>query len=55
MKEITIEKRSGDYKAYLTLDSKIWGCGQSPDTAIGDMIQAHPEKFRVRIVNQKKA
>ena len=39
--KITVEKRSEDYMAFVNDDRRIWGCGKSPQEAIGDAIMSH--------------
>jgi hypothetical protein len=39
--KITVEKRSEDYMAFVNDDRRIWGCGKSPQEAIGDVIMSH--------------
>lgn len=32
---------AGDYMAWIDSDKARWGCGESPDAAIGDCIRTH--------------
>lgn len=45
--KIIITKRANDFHACLSTDSKVWGCGASPSEAIGDLIRAFPEVFKI--------
>jgi len=47
--ERLIEKRTDDYHASLKDEPGIWGCGKSVYAAIGNLINAHPEKFNIKI------
>jgi len=49
-KSITIQKRSDDYIAYLNNDPKLWGCGSTPNAAIGDVIHTHYKELNVKII-----
>jgi hypothetical protein len=44
-----LTKRSDDYHACLENNTKIWGCGNSQDKAIGDLINAHRDIFNISI------
>lgn len=46
--EIVVTKRTEDYHACLKGDEGIWGCGKSIPEAIGDCVQAHPERFNLK-------
>jgi hypothetical protein len=45
--EIVVTQRTADYHAALASNPKIWGCGQSEEEAIGDLVRSHPEMFDV--------
>lgn len=41
--KIVITKRASDYHACLGGDPEIWGCGKTPNEAIGDMFMSHTD------------
>jgi hypothetical protein len=48
--QIIITKRSNDYHAAIDGFPQYWGCGETIDEAIGSLIRAHQEKFKINIV-----
>ena len=49
MHKITIEKRSDDWMAYLDGDRRIWDCGRSPQSAIGNLVLSHQENMGIEV------
>lgn len=47
--KIVVTKRSDDYHACLEINSRIWGCGKTPDEAIGKLITTHADMFNIEI------
>lgn len=50
MKEIKIEERADDIKAYLINNPTIWGNGKTGYEAIGNLVANHPDTFKVKII-----
>jgi len=50
MINIVVLKRTNDYQAYLEGNRAIWGCGQTPSAAIGDLINSHPSVFQIKLI-----
>jgi len=50
---ITITKRASDYHACLENHPGIWGCGRNIYEAIGNVIMNHPDRFNLKIVEEK--
>lgn len=48
--EITLTQRADDFHACLSGVPEIWGRGASESEAIGDMVWAHPEAFKILIL-----
>lgn len=48
---ITVERRSGDYKAFLTNDEEIWENGFSADAAVGALLRTRSAEVLVRFRN----
>ena len=38
------------YNAYLNNDPKLWGCGSTPNAAIGDVVHTHYKELNVKII-----
>jgi hypothetical protein len=49
MKTVKIIKRSNDYQAYLANDNRFWGAGKTPNGAIGELVNSHPEQFDIAL------
>ena len=49
MTRIIITERPDDYHACLDGSPRVWGCGETPSAAIGDLVRSHPERFGVEI------
>lgn len=49
MMKIVVTKRSDDYHACLDGHPEIWGCGKTPNEAIGNLITAHADTFRIDV------
>lgn len=49
-KRIIVTPRSNDYHAHLAPTPAIWAAGKTPNAAIGDLINTHPEEFGVEII-----
>ena len=49
MKTVVVVKRSNDWQAYLIENTAIWGCGKSPDEAIGNLICSHQDTFHISV------
>lgn len=47
--KIILSKRSDDWHASLENHPEIWGCGKNINEAIGDLINAHREEFKLEI------
>lgn len=47
--KIVVRKRGDDYHAWLDGHPEIWGCGKTPDEAIGKLITAHTDTFNIEI------
>ena len=47
--KIVITRRKADYHAQIENRPEIWGCGQSPNAALGDLFRSHSELFAVDI------
>jgi hypothetical protein len=47
--EIEVSKRTEDYHACITDDPAYWGCGQTINEAIGDLVNAHADYFGINI------
>mgnify|MGYP000859572758 CR=1 FL=1 len=45
--KIVVTKRSHDYHACLDGHPEIWGCGETSEEAIGDLIKAHVDTFGI--------
>ncbi|MBA3732822.1 hypothetical protein H0W91_00410 [Patescibacteria group bacterium] len=52
--KIILTKRSHDWHACLDGNTVIWGCGESPKEAIGDLIYSHQAMFPILVVNQEQ-
>lgn len=50
--KIVVTRRSDDYMARLDGCVGVWGNGKSPYAAIGNMVNAHRDKFGVTIDHQ---
>ena len=48
--EIVVTKRTSDYHAHLKNHRAIWGCGNNPKEAIGNLITAHYKEFDIEVV-----
>ena len=46
-KAIVISRRSNDFHASLQGKSEIWGCGTTPQAAIGNMVSSHQAEFGI--------
>jgi len=44
---VVLKKRLGDYHASLKDNPKIWGCGKTPDAAVGNLVDAHRDAFEI--------
>lgn len=49
MQIIVVEARDADFKASLKNESSIWGCGETRDAAIGELIRSHPNMFQIKL------
>ena len=49
MQTIIVRKRAEDFHASFENDVASWGCSESRDGAIGDLVRSHPERFGVRV------
>ena len=49
MTEIEIRKRSGDWHAQIKGQPGLWGCGKTPDEAVGSMARNHAERLGLDI------
>jgi predicted RNase H-like HicB family nuclease len=47
--KIVVTKRSEDYHACLDGHPEIWGCGKTPNEAIGNLISAHTDTFKIEV------
>lgn len=47
--KIIVTKRSDDYHACLEGYPGIWGCGRTPNEAIGSLITAHADMFKIKV------
>jgi hypothetical protein len=47
--KIILYKRSADWHASLENHPEIWGRGENINEAIGDLINAHKEEFKLEI------
>lgn len=47
--KIVVTKRSDDYHACLDGHPEIWGCGETAEEAIGDLIKAHVDTFGITV------
>ncbi len=45
--KIVVTHRSGDWQACLEGRTGIWGCGLTPDAAIGALIRSHQTEFQI--------
>jgi len=48
-KDIVVTKRTSDYHACLKDHPELWGCGNSPNAAIGNLIASHGVTFDIGI------
>jgi len=44
---VVLEKRMVDYRASLKDNPGIWGCGKTPDAAVGNLVDAHRDAFEI--------
>jgi hypothetical protein len=49
MTTIVVTKRADDYHACIEGQPSFWGCGKTPDAAVGSLVQSHPEQFSVKV------
>ena len=47
---IAVNKRIGDYVAYLVGRPEFTGSGESIEFAIGDLVRTHASRFHLKIV-----
>lgn len=47
--KIVVEKRSDDYKTYISGSTEFWDCGPTREAAIGNLLITHIEKFNLKI------
>lgn len=50
MLKIVITRRNEDYHACLEGRPEIWGCGKTQYEAIGNLIGAHKDTFKIEVV-----
>lgn len=54
LSHVKVSKYGNGYMAQLTRNRGVWGQGQSVNSAIGDMVNSHPEEFGVCITVHKR-
>jgi len=54
MKVVVLEKRGGEFRAYLKERPAVWGSGKSRYEAMGNMISAHAETFGIEVETPEK-
>lgn len=47
MKVIIVTRQGDGYRASVEGQEGVWGPGKTVDEAIGNLVSAHPEVFRV--------
>lgn len=47
--KIVVTKRSDDYHACLDGHPEIWGCGKTQYEAIGNLVSAHGDTFKIEV------
>lgn len=50
MIQIRVKRRHGG----LAGNDRVWGAGDKPDDAIGNLIRCHPERFQVEIIVEQE-
>lgn len=48
---IVVSKRRDDYHACPEGETGLWDCGRTRTEAIGNLIQTHPERFGITLVD----
>lgn len=51
-KVIVVRQRGDDYHASIADRPSVWGCGESIDEAVGDLVRAHAEEFGIEIEHE---
>lgn len=46
---IIVEKRIDDFIAYIEGDRTIWGCGNTKNAAIGNLVSTHQDVFGIQV------
>lgn len=49
LSKIIVTNRGHDFHAALNGDTRLWGCGKTPDVAIGDALRTHADRFGIFI------
>ncbi len=47
---IIIRKRANDYIAFIEGMEECWGCGKTPNQAIGDLIASRADAVRISCI-----
>lgn len=47
--KIIVTKRPDDYHASIDGHQELWDCGKSEQSAIGNLVWTHKEKFNLEI------
>jgi hypothetical protein len=47
--KILVTKRADDYHACIAGHTDLWDCGKSPQSAIGNLVWTHKDKFDLEI------
>ena len=48
---ILVTKRTADFHACVENQTEVWGCGKNVDEALGGLIRAHQDIFKITICN----
>jgi hypothetical protein len=51
--DIVVEKRSNDFKAYLSDNSAVWDCGKTAAEAVGKLVMSARNLFGIAIVRDE--
>lgn len=54
MTQICVKRRHRDWYACLVDNDRVWGAGDKPDDAIGNLVRCHPERFQVEIIVEQE-
>lgn len=54
MIQIRVKRRHSDWYACLAGNGRVWGAGDKPDDAIGNLIRCHPEHFQIEIIVEQE-